>query len=575
MGISAFTTSTPGMECVFRERYGDFVVHEIGLDGAVAELTEEAAPAESEAPPMDSEEAIAEVVSLVGEEGVALKLRRLLADTSAPPVVLPGTDDKDCRTRLHKAVARVLPALASDTVEVEGVKSVRILREQPGAKRKRRPSGRPRHVRLALYKENAETMAAVSRLSRATRSKVGYAGTKDRRAVTTQWVTVSNISPSDIIQRAKSVRCRVGNCEYVDAPLDLGDLAGNRFEIALRRVEATPEGVDAACSAVGESGFVNYFGLQRFGSGASNADVGVAVIARDWTRCLSLILAPKPWDDPPASRAKRAYELGDLDAARAAMPKHQRSECAILNALRSAPNDHYRAFHKAVPKHLRLMYLHAHQSLVFNALATARVDRHGASAVVDGDLVVAGGSQRSADLAANTAQVVVAKAGDGYSIFDVVLPLVGHSVVVPTFDGASGAVASSGALENDDYARAGLTGAYRRLFVRPTNFSWRLVPYRGARDQLVETDLDRLDKKKQLECPPPETVQSDANFTALIVSFDLPPSSYATCCLREITKSSMSKGLHAARTRALADDEVPDVVDDDVHGEEAAAPLSP
>ena len=60
----------------------------------------------------------------------------------------------------------------------------------------------------------------------------------------------------------------VGNFEYVTAPLRLGALLGNRFTLVLRNVdpEARSTVADAA-TALHDSGFINYFGLQRFGSG--------------------------------------------------------------------------------------------------------------------------------------------------------------------------------------------------------------------------------------------------------------------------------------------------------------------
>ena len=60
----------------------------------------------------------------------------------------------------------------------------------------------------------------------------------------------------------------VGNFEYVTAPLRLGALLGNRFTLVLRNVDPEARStVAAAATALHESGFINYFGLQRFGSG--------------------------------------------------------------------------------------------------------------------------------------------------------------------------------------------------------------------------------------------------------------------------------------------------------------------
>ena len=45
---------------------------------------------------------------------------------------------------------------------------------------------------------------------------------------------------------------------------------GNEFQITLREVQgATRDEVGAAVEALKEQGFINYYGLQRFGSGSS------------------------------------------------------------------------------------------------------------------------------------------------------------------------------------------------------------------------------------------------------------------------------------------------------------------
>ncbi len=60
----------------------------------------------------------------------------------------------------------------------------------------------------------------------------------------------------DCLNRSKHVQC-------------FAMLCSGRFEIILRNIEAaSPDVVKAAAEGLRQSGFVNYFGLQRFGSGA-------------------------------------------------------------------------------------------------------------------------------------------------------------------------------------------------------------------------------------------------------------------------------------------------------------------
>ncbi|KAL7611438.1 hypothetical protein Lser_V15G11646 [Lactuca serriola] len=80
------------------------------------------------------------------------------------------------------------------------------------------------------------------------------------------------------------------NQSYVNESLLLGQLHGNRFTITLRGVVANSEDtVKVATNALGKHGFVNYFGMQRFGSGAK-------LLKGEWKEAVSMILDPRDGD---------------------------------------------------------------------------------------------------------------------------------------------------------------------------------------------------------------------------------------------------------------------------------------
>lgn len=59
---------------------------------------------------------------------------------------------------------------------------------------------------------------------------------------------------------------------------------------------------------VAARGFVNYFGLQRFGVTAIGTfRVGIALLRHDWQGAIDLILSPGGVDSPAAAEAKRRY----------------------------------------------------------------------------------------------------------------------------------------------------------------------------------------------------------------------------------------------------------------------------
>lgn len=92
-------------------------------------------------------------------------------------------------------------------------------------------------------------------------------GVKDRRAKTTQWVSVRKVPPLTLIKKTKPVRnIKIGNICFKEQPLKLGRLKGNRFRIALRNITADDDAVNRAMESLRDRGFINYYGLQRFGN---------------------------------------------------------------------------------------------------------------------------------------------------------------------------------------------------------------------------------------------------------------------------------------------------------------------
>jgi tRNA pseudouridine13 synthase len=83
-------------------------------------------------------------------------------------------------------------------------------------------------------------------------------------------VTAFMLHPSRMAALNARLRgMRVGNFEFAAEQLRLGDLQGNRFQLVLRDIPAdSAEAVVAAADGLRRSGFINYYGLQRFGTGA-------------------------------------------------------------------------------------------------------------------------------------------------------------------------------------------------------------------------------------------------------------------------------------------------------------------
>ncbi len=140
------------------------------------------------------------------------------------------------------------------------------------------PGGTGPHALLRVRKRNANTEWVAREIARAAGVRpfdVGFAGLKDRRAVTTQWFTVPlGKRTADSWQQFAGEGFEVIEAHAHQRKLPRGALAGNRFTLRLREFTGDRAACEASVAAVARGGAPNYFGPQRFGRGLSNLREG-------------------------------------------------------------------------------------------------------------------------------------------------------------------------------------------------------------------------------------------------------------------------------------------------------------
>ena len=195
------------------------------------------------------------------------------------------------------------------------------------------PAGAGSHLWVELRKREANTQWVAARLAEAAGvplRDVGFAGMKDRHAVTTQWFSVGlqeaanadwdswDIPGATILQAQRHGR-----------KLQRGALRGNRFRIVLRDLRGATDTLQNRLSTVAARGVPNYFGPQRFGRDGGNVE-----------------------------RAAHWLERGGR-----------------------------------IKRNLRSVYLSAARSYLFNGLLAERVRRGDWNRLVDGDVAMLDGSR--------------------------------------------------------------------------------------------------------------------------------------------------------------------------------------
>jgi tRNA pseudouridine13 synthase len=136
------------------------------------------------------------------------------------------------------------------------------------------PTGQGEHLLLTIEKRGTNTTHVARQLARWAaigEVGIGYAGMKDRHAVTVQRFSVhlpKRIAPD--LDGLESPDLRVLASSWHNRKLPRGALKGNRFVLQLRDVEGDPAEIDARLQAIAAAGLPNYFGVQRFGRDGDN-----------------------------------------------------------------------------------------------------------------------------------------------------------------------------------------------------------------------------------------------------------------------------------------------------------------
>jgi tRNA pseudouridine13 synthase len=145
------------------------------------------------------------------------------------------------------------------------------------------PSGEGTHLFVWVEKRGLTTLDVIARVAAAlgvNGRDVGYAGLKDRHALTRQWLSVPGIDPERALALPASPEWSIQQAVRHPHKLRLGHLRGNRFEVRLEGTASDAElsALQAAVAAVAAGGLPNRFGAQRFGSGGDNAAAGLALL---------------------------------------------------------------------------------------------------------------------------------------------------------------------------------------------------------------------------------------------------------------------------------------------------------
>ncbi|MBD3669258.1 MAG: tRNA pseudouridine(13) synthase TruD [Gammaproteobacteria bacterium] len=136
------------------------------------------------------------------------------------------------------------------------------------------PSGEGQHRMLWIEKRNTNTDWLARQLARfagVSPRDVGYAGLKDRHAITQQWFSLDLAGREEPQwDEFNSDDYRILNVAAHNRKIRKGTLQGNRFRLTLRNIEGDPDEMELRLQTIARDGVPNYFGEQRFGRDGDN-----------------------------------------------------------------------------------------------------------------------------------------------------------------------------------------------------------------------------------------------------------------------------------------------------------------
>ncbi|XP_074870392.1 pseudouridylate synthase PUS7L isoform X2 [Carettochelys insculpta] len=497
-----------------------------------------------------------QLCQLVSEEEAFDFLKFLDAKLENSKFSFKPDGNKDHRKAVHHFISqkfgKLLETKSFSVTDFSGQQNVAIIvrfreknwsRKRPAADLQEKQDI---YTGFTLRKENLETLEAISYLS----SELGvlpsdftYTGIKDKKAITYQAMVVKKVTPERLKEIGSTIEkkgMKVYNIHSVSQQLRLGQLKGNHFDIIVRDLKLQSndssanleERISEAIENVKTKGFVNYYGPQRFGHGQNvqTDQIGLALLNEEMVKAVKLFFTPEDSDDP-VNQAKRYFlQNEDAKGTLAMLPEFKVREKMLLRALNryGVNQEGCTRGWLSIPHSMRVFYVHAYCSKIWNEAASLRFLTYG-SKVVEGDLVLSEENVDENSSVNDRVHVVTAleESANKYAISQVVLPMVGHSIKYPsnkveqwyherlTKDGLQTCRFRVPTLQ------LSIPGCYRHILKYIHNLSYHFL---GDSENRIETEDDsHLNESK----------------ASLLLSFDLDPSCYATVCLGEIMKCDL------------------------------------
>ncbi len=384
--------------------------------------------------------------------------------------------------------------------------------------------GEGEHLYLLVQKRGMSTMEMIRVLAdhfRVRPDRIGYAGLKDKHAITRQTVSIHipGKKPDDfpMLQHDK---ISVLGADLHTNKLRPGHLHGNRFSVRIRSVQPTDVvTAQKVLARLARTGVPNRFGEQRFGMLMNNHIIGRHLIAADYEAAARALLGPNTFDPSLNPEAREHFAKGNYEEAKRHYPDAARTELKVLHRLSQGrtARDAFRALDDTTIGY----YISAFQSAVFNAVLDARVASGTLGELHDGDLAIK--RENLAVFAVDAALAADQETRQRLAALDIGPsgPMWGPEMM-----------RASGATDQREVACLAALG---------------LTPQQlASADVLSRRAMEGKRRPLRIPLIDPEVEGGvDEHGAYVRCAFELPRGAFATVVMREIMKPPLAPGMHA------------------------------
>jgi len=373
-----------------------------------------------------------------------------------------------------------------------------------------------------LVKRNIDSIQAIRRVSKAlgiSYKRFSYAGIKDRRALTSQRITLYKGEHQDLLGR-EIHNIQLLHPHRVRRPILPGELLGNHFSIIIRDLDVSTNEIANRIKKIEKEyerkgGILNFFGHQRFGVIQPTTHlIGKHILKGDLQEAIRILLdVEHVYDSTIDEEAEGEKAIDQEQKGTQGRTGYGTFERAISNYLNKHPGDYSGSF-SVLPKDLVRLYIHAYQAFLFNkALSQRALQGIPLAHPINGDFTLpATGEIYGARMVTN-ATLSKAKKEIKKGHLKLVIPIIGYDFDNFEFKGRMGEILTH-ILEEEQItpfqfqlkhlSTFSSRGTFRPILIQPTNFHFSIL--------------------------------DEAPEAAVRVNFDLKKGSYASVVLREFIK---------------------------------------